>query len=223
MAAEANELDVLGAADLTALHEVSAGVAHLVERGALPRARSYAAVTCASAEQLYVVARAHGLLEDEVGQFVRQDAALRPVAKTLMPIAEVLRAIVSSNERYRSALFVPAPNLSAFAVAGVELPIVYGSGLLRRTPEPIAIVPWQAEPTASAVLQVIASRPGNAAVLLANRGVIAYSDEPFSKLAKFVVSLEESAQLTLNAALLGGARALPSDAFEQMQQGIAGE
>lgn|SRR5512138_104313 len=223
MAAQPNDLDSANAAELALLGDVTVGVDFLIDRGALSRARPYAGVTRASGGRLLLIARAQGVRAPENNHFVETHAELSAVPATLKGVVHALRGILESNVAYRSAIFAPAPHLSAFAVANRELPIVYGSGLLRRTPRPIAIVPWERDVNAASVLQLVSAHPENSAVLLAHRGVIAYSDEPFSKLAKFVVSLEESAQLTLNAQLLGGARALPPGAFEQMQQGIAGD
>lgn len=223
MAAQPNDVDSITATELALLDDVRAGIDFLSERGALLRGRPYAAVTKATADRFLAIAQAQGTRVTPLQHFIDARAELPTFPAALKSIVALLRDILENIPALRSALFIPAPNLSAFAVAGVELPIVYGSGLLRRTPEPIAVAPWERELTAKAVLPIIEAQPKNAALLLAHRGVVAYSDEPISKLAKFVVSLEESAQLTLNAQLLGGARALPKDAYEQMQQGIAGD
>jgi hypothetical protein len=223
MAAQPNEFEPFTDSYLAARSDVSAGIDFLIERGALPRAQRYAGITRVTADRFIAIARPHGAREQAFSHFFETKAAAPEVPGALGCIVAILRAILENFPSYRSALFVPAPALSAFAVANLELPIVYGSGLLRRTPRPIAIAPWERELSASSVLSVVRANPDNAAVLLANRGVVAYSNESFSKLAKFVVSLEESAQLTINARLLGGARALPPDAYEQMQQGIAGD
>ena len=223
MAAQPNDLDSITASELALLDDVRAGVNLLIERGVVSRGRAYVGLAKTTADRSLAVARAQGTRATELQHFIDAGAELPTFPATLKNIAALLRDILANIPTLRSALFVQAPNLSAFAVANVELPIVYGSGLLRRTPHPIAVAPWEPELSAATVLPIIYAHPNNAAVLLAHRGVVAYSDEPISTLAKFVVSLEESAQLTLNAQLLGGARALPSDAYEQMQQGIAGD
>lgn len=223
MAAQPNEFEPFTDSYLAARSDVSAGIDFLIERGALSRAQRYAGITRVTADRLIAVARPHGVREQAFSQFFEAKAAALEFPGALNSIVAILREILASFASYRSALFVPAPALSAFAVANLQLPIVYGSGLLRRTPHPIAIVPWERELNPESVLSIVRANPDSAAVLLANRGVVAYSNESFSKLAKFVVSLEESAQLTINARLLGGAQALPPDAYEQMQQGIAGD
>ena len=235
MAAQPKELDPFADSQLASRSDLSAGIDFLIERGVLSRVQRYAGVTRVAANRLITLGRSHGVRAHastqvfeapqvfEAHEPLPKSSATRGSFATFETLISVLREILIAFPSLRSALFVPAPALSAFAVANLELPIVYGSGLLRRTPRPIAVVPWQRELRPDSVLHVIRANSDSSAVLLANRGVIAYSDESFSKLAKFVVSLEESAQLTINAHLLGRVRPLPADAYEQMQQGIAGD
>ena len=223
MAAQPNDFEPFTDSYLAARSDVSAGIDFLIERGALSRAQRYAGITRVTSDRLIAVGRAHGAREQAISHFIQAHSAAPEFPETLSRIVASLGEILARFPSYRSALFAPAPALSAFAVANLELPIVYGSGLLRRTPRPIAVVPWERELSASSVLSIVRANPDSSAVLLASRGIVAYSNESFTKLAKFVVSLEESAQLTINAHLLGGARALPPDAYEQMQQGIAGD
>lgn len=223
MAAQATHVDSLVVADLAVLGELNSATALLLERGVLPRGRAYAAATKASGARVLVSTRPSGTRSTETSHFIDAQSALPAFPAALKDVATTLHAILTNRATYRSALFVPALGLSAFAVAGLPLPIVYGSGLLRRTPHPIPLLHRADELDPAEILRLIDAHPGNSAVLLAHRGVIAYGDEPLSKLARFVVSLEESAQLTLNAQLLGGAQPLPADAYEQMQQGIAGD
>ena len=204
------------------LADVAAGIEHLRERGALSFGRSYAAATRTSEHRLLLVTRASGASTVEGVHLVDAEHAIPPLPATLAGPFAVLRALLSELT-HRSALFVPAPHLTAFAVAGLPLPIVYGSGLLRRTPEAVPVVPWTDALDPASVLSAVKAHPRSSAVLLARRGVLAYGDESIATLAKFVSNLEESAQLTFNAQLLGGARALPADAFERMQRGIAGD
>jgi hypothetical protein len=205
------------------LGDLSAAKEFLLERGVLRRGRPYAAAARGFENRVLLAARSAGVRAVELAQLIDASSSLPPLPTTINRIVVALRDIVTGTRAFRSALFVPAPALSAFAVARVALPIVYGSGLLRRTPHPIPVTAWSEEVDSAEVRRFVESHPGNSALLIANRGVIAYSDEPLSKLAKFVSSLEESAQLTLNAQLLGGARPLPRGAYEQMQQGIAGD
>ncbi len=201
---------------------IAEGIDYLRERGALSFGRAYVAGTRASAHRLVLAARSSGV-SATAGAYLIDDESADPVLPaTLAGPFAVVRALLDAHP-YRSVLLVPAPHLTAFAVAGLPLPIVYGSGLLRRTPVPLPVVPWTETLEPVSVLAAIEAHPLTSAVLLAHRGVLAYSDEPVAKLAKFVAGLEESAHLTVNAHLLGGARALPPEAYEQMKGGIAGD
>lgn len=223
MAAQPQKIDLVSTSDHTSVGDVAEGIEFLIERGALARGRPYVGITRLDADRLIAVARPQGARASEVSHYIDTRASLPAFPRSLERIVAVLRDILVSIPAHRSAIFVPSPSLSAFAVANLALPIFYGSGLLRRTPRPIALVPWERELDPATVLPIVHANADSSALLLANRGVVAYSDESFAKLAKFVVSLEESAQLTLNAHLLGGAHALPRDAYQEMQQGIAGD
>src|SRR5687767_6853501 len=157
MAAQPSELDPFTSSDLALRSDVSAGIQFLNERGTLSRGRPYAGITRAASDRLIAVARPLGTRASELTHFIHVRAVLPAFPATMKSIVAVLRAILDQIPAHRSTIFVPAPALSAFAVANLELPIVYGSGLLRRTPFPIAVVPWERELSINTVLRVIRS------------------------------------------------------------------
>jgi L-fuculose-phosphate aldolase/L-ribulose-5-phosphate 4-epimerase len=72
-------------------------------------------------------------------------------------------------------------------------------------------------------LATLKAHPRAPALLLANRGVLAWGNEPIDKLVRFIASLEEVATIAVRAQILGGARALPAGAFEIVQNSIDGD
>jgi|GEM_PF-2455870 len=138
-------------------------------------------------------------------------------------IAPVIAALLGARAEVQSVIYTQSPNLTAFAVARRPLPVVYGFGLLRRTPHDLPVTRGQRHLSPEAVLEAIERNPRSPAVLLANRGVVVFGREPLSALARVVTSLEEAAGITINAIALGGACAFPPDAHQAVQQGAAFE
>ena len=135
----------------------------------------------------------------------------------LEDIAALAVALFNARPDATVAILTQSPNLTAFAVAQQPLPIVYGSGLLKRTPVALPVTHWLPGQSVTSFEATLRDQPLASAALLANHGFIAWGAESIEKLARFVISLEESASITINARALGGAKPLPAGAYEAMQ------
>lgn len=134
-------------------------------------------------------------------------------------IAPVIAGLLNARPEIQSVIYTQSPNLTAFAVARRPLPVVYGFGLLRRTPHDLPVTRGQRQLDSAAVLEALLRNPRSPAVLLANRGVLVFGRDTPIALAKVVVSLEESAGIIINAVALGGVQPFPPGAHEAVQPG----
>lgn len=196
------ELGALSA-DRTFNAAVRVGIGRLVVAGFQPRDSREAA-------RAILVDLDSGAIEGD------PDAGLREIAASYV-------ALFNAKAHITSAAHTRSPHLAAFAVAHRPLPVVYGTGLLKRTPVPVPVASWAPQLSAASLLAALNAHPLASAVLLANRGVLAWGNEPIARLARFIVSLEEVATIVIQAQALGGARDLPPGAYEAMQSGVAGD
>lgn len=77
------------------------------------------------------------------------------------------------------------------------------------------MIPWAprgSDASVQGIVDAVKSKPGVSAVLLANHGVLAFGKSP-SETAQLLATLDEAAELILNARLIGGEKPLPDEAF----------
>ena len=215
-----------GDADLEARlqrDDIDAAGSYLFTAGALSASRSFVGAVRIGGNRL-VIAGFNAQPANDAAIVSLEAAVSADVSSTgLNAITPTLVALFNEKPGIRAAIYTQSPNLTAFAVAGQPLPNLYGSGLLKRTPVALPVVDWSPLQSPHTLLETLRRHTLTSAVLLANRGFLVWSDEPIVKLARFALSLEESASITINARALGGAKPLPSNAFEAMQSSISGD
>jgi ribulose-5-phosphate 4-epimerase/fuculose-1-phosphate aldolase len=199
---------------------IGAAGQYLYELGALSAARTFNAAVRLNAGGEIVVAGFQPRDGREANTAIRIDLTTGAIDgdhdADLREIAAIYVALFNAKPQIDSAVHTRSPHLAAFAVAHRPLPVVYGTGLLKRTPAPVPVAPWTARLSAQPVLAALDAHPLAPALLLGNRGVLAWGSEPIDKLVRFVASLEEVATIAIRAQVLGGARALPAGAYEAM-------
>lgn len=199
---------------------------YLYQLGALCVARTFNAAVRLSSDRI-AIAGFQPRDSREVASAIQVDLASGAIEGDpdigLREIAGSYVALFNAKPQIASAAHTRSPHLAAFAVAHRALPVVFGTGLLKRTPAPVPVVPWTARLSAESLLATLAAQPLAPAALLANRGVLAWGNEPVNKLARFVVSLEEVATIAIRAQALGGARDLPPGAYDAMRSSVAGD
>jgi len=145
------------------------------------------------------------------------EGELDPVVDEIVLMhADVYRA----DPRIGSVIHTHSPALTTFAMARERLPCRYESALRQGVYESIPVVEWAPRGSPESVRNIvdqIRAHPGLPCVLLANHGLLAFSDTP-RHAAQVIVALEEAAVLMLGAATLGGARELPPGAFERERE-----
>src|SRR6185437_6857590 len=113
-----------------------------------------------------------------------------------------------------------SPRATSFALAHQPLPCVYEAFLRFGMTEDIPVAQWapRGSPEAvSYIMDQLKQHPTVSAVLLANHGLLAFSSDPMLA-AQLVIIMEESAQLTLDAHVIGGAKDFPPGALDQERQ-----
>lgn len=118
-----------------------------------------------------------------------------------------------------AAIHTHAPQLTALAVAHHPLELVHEPMLRMGVTQPVPVVPWAprgSRESVEGIIDKVRDDAGVKAVLLANHGVLAFSEDPQTA-ARVLVALEEAAGLTIMAGALGGAKALPARAADEVR------
>jgi L-fuculose-phosphate aldolase len=140
--------------------------------------------------------------------------------------AEIVRmhtGVYGVREEAGAVIHTHSPHATAFALAHEPLPCVYEAVLRQGVAEAIPVAAWAPRGSEESVSNIVAEleqHPGVPAVLLANHGILASGRNPLAA-ASFVVAMEESALLTLQARALGGARGFPAGAIERERAHMA--
>ncbi|UOF91508.1 class II aldolase/adducin family protein [Fodinisporobacter ferrooxydans] len=138
-------------------------------------------------------------------------------------IVEMHTAVYRARESVGSIMHVHAPHATAFAVAHQAIPVAYEPLVRFGITEPIPVVPWAprgSEASVGGIVQIVEKHPGLPAVLLANHGVLAFTSNPMQT-AHLLATLDEAAELVLNARVLGGEKELPEEALAQVKKHMA--
>lgn len=158
--------------------------------------------------------------------FVVADMDGRILAGEIEPAnAEIIpmhAAIYRMRDHVGAIIHTHSPHVTAFALAHEPLPVVY-EGLLRfGIEDPIPVAGWAprgSEESVGHILRQLEQHARTPAVLLANHGLLAFGPDP-THAAELIVSMEEAAEMTLNARALGGEKPFPPGALAREQQRI---
>jgi len=110
-----------------------------------------------------------------------------------------------------------SPRSTSFALAHQPLPCVYEAFLRFGIVEDVPVAAWAPRGSSDAVNYIVGQlqeHPTVPAILLANHGLLAFSSDA-QVAAQLIIIMEESAQLTLDARLIGGEKPFPGDALER--------
>ncbi len=135
-------------------------------------------------------------------------------------IIQMHAAVYRARESVGAIIHTHAPHATAFAIAHQPIPVVYEPLMRFGVTEPTPVIAWAprgSDASVQGIVDAVRSKPGVSAVLLANHGVLAFSNSP-TETAQFLATLDEAAELLLHARLLGKEQPLPDQAFEQIKQ-----
>jgi ribulose-5-phosphate 4-epimerase/fuculose-1-phosphate aldolase len=204
--------------------EINAAGRHLHETGSLSLGLSFNAAIRILGEDRFVLGKFSPRHASQPGAAIVVDFDGHqhegPLDKGLREIIGVYAAIFRARPAVNAALHTHSPHITAFAVAHRPLPIIYGP-LLRHTQSTIPVADWAPRYAPEPVVAAIEAHPDAPAVLLANRGLLAWGEKGLEKLAAFVAALEESAAIAIRSEILGGAREFPPGAFAATQKSLS--
>ncbi len=110
-----------------------------------------------------------------------------------------------------------SPRTTSFALAHQPLPCAYEAFLRFGITDDIPVADWAprgSQESVSNIVEQLQKHPTVPAVLLANHGLLAFSSDPLAT-AQLIIIMEEAAQLTLDARIIGGEKPFPAGALEQ--------
>ena len=142
------------------------------------------------------------------------DGSMDPATREIVGMhAGVYRA----RKEVQSVIHTHSPQVTSFALAHQPLPCVYEAFLRFGITDDIPVADWAPRGSQESVTNIVKQlelHPTLPAVLLGNHGLLAFSRDPLAA-AQLIIIMEEAAQLTLDARMLGGEKALPADALER--------
>jgi L-fuculose-phosphate aldolase len=142
---------------------------------------------------------------------------------TMEEIIQMHTRVYQARESVGAVIHTHAPHITVFAVARQAIPLVYEPLLRYGVTEPIPVVPWAprgSEESVGAIVDVVRNHPGLPAVVMANHGALVFHESPLST-ARLMATLDEAAELTINARALGGAQELPPAAIDAVRARMA--
>jgi L-fuculose-phosphate aldolase len=116
-----------------------------------------------------------------------------------------------------SVIHTHSPHITSFALAHKPLPCAYEALLRFGVTEDIPVADWAprgSQESVANIVKQIEQHPTIPAVLLGNHGLLAFGYDALYA-AMVIISMEEAAELTLEARMLGGENPLPADALER--------
>ncbi|WP_304458025.1 class II aldolase/adducin family protein [Alicyclobacillus sendaiensis] len=149
------------------------------------------------------------------GQVIEGD-----IAPVMAEIIQMHAGVYRERPSVGCVIHTHAPHATSFAVAQQPIPVVYEPLVRFGVTEDIPVVPWAprgSDASVKGIAQIVKDRPGVWAVLLANHGVLAFS-RSISETVQLLATLDEAAEIVLNARMLGGEKRLPDQAFTQIQE-----
>jgi L-ribulose-5-phosphate 4-epimerase len=149
------------------------------------------------------------------------------VAGSLPSVTREIVGMHSSVYRMRpdvgAVIHTHSPHVTAFALANQPLPCVYEALLRFGITEDIPVAAWAPRGSSASVSNIVEQlqkHPDVPAVLLGNHGLLAFAHDPLQT-AFVIISMEEAAEMTLDARKLGGEQPLPAGALEQERAHMA--
>jgi L-ribulose-5-phosphate 4-epimerase len=135
------------------------------------------------------------------------------INRGLKEVIGVYSAVFTERPDINAVLHTHSPYLTAHAIAHKPFRIDYWSLAKKAGTDTIPVSDWAPRYSPEPVVKSLRENPTAPAVLLRNRGLIAWGSQGLTALAKLLNSLEEGAEIAVYAQLLGGGKALPEGAL----------
>jgi L-fuculose-phosphate aldolase len=172
-----------------------------------------------------ILLTAHGIITDlQPEQFAVVTFEGDVVDGSLDPTTHEIVAMHTSVYQRRaeigSVIHTHSPHVTSFALANRPLPCAYEALLRFGITEDIPVADWAPRGSPESVGNIIKElerHPTVNAVLLGNHGLLAFAGDAMAT-ALLIVAMEEAAEMTLEADLLGGAKPFPPGALDKVRQ-----
>lgn len=145
------------------------------------------------------------------------DGSLDP---TTHEIVAMHSCVYQRRPEIGSVIHTHSPHVTSFALANRPLPCAYEALLRFGITEDIPVADWAPRGSLESVDNIVKQleeHPTVNAVLLGNHGLLAFAGDALAT-ALLIVSMEEAAEMTLEADLLGGAKPFPPGALDKVRQ-----
>ncbi len=156
-----------------------------------------------TAEQMAVVTFDGEVLEGDLPAVAREIVGMHSGVYRLRDVGAVIHT--------------HSPHVTSFALANKPLPCAYEALLRFGVTEDIPVAAWAprgSRESVSNIVEQLQLHTMTPAVLLANHGLLAFGRDPLAA-AMVVIAMEEAAESTLEARVLGGAQLFPDGALEK--------
>ena len=156
-----------------------------------------------TAEQMAVVTFDGEVLEGDLPSVAREIVGMHSGVYRLRDVGAVIHT--------------HSPHVTSFALASKPLPCVYEALLRFGVTEDIPVAAWAprgSRESVSNIVEQLQLHPLTPAVLLANHGLLAFGRDPLA-VALVIIAMEEAAESTLEARVLGGEQSFPDGALEK--------
>lgn len=142
---------------------------------------------------------------------------------TMAEVIHMHTRVYQARSSVGAVIHTHAPHITVFAVANQPIPLVYEPLLRFGVTEPIPVVPWAprgSDKSVNAIVDVVSHHPGLPALMMANHGALVFYQDPLST-ARLLATLDEAAELVIQARAIGGAKELSSQAINEVKERMA--
>lgn len=142
---------------------------------------------------------------------------------TMKEVIQMHTRVYRARASIGAVIHTHAPHITVFAVAHQPIPLVYEPLLRFGLTEPVPVVAWAprgSDQSVNAIVDVVQNHPGLPAVMMANHGALVFHQDPMNT-ARLLATLDEAAELVIQAKALGGAQELPAIAIEEVRERMA--
>ncbi len=172
-----------------------------------------------------ILLTAHGIITDlQPEQFAivtfEGDVVDGSLDPTTREIVTMHTCVYQKRAEIGSVIHTHSPHVTSFALANRPLPCAYEALLRFGITEDIPVADWAPRGSPESVGNIIKEleqHPTVNALLLGNHGLLAFAGDAMAT-ALLIVAMEEAAEMTLEADLLGGAKPFPPGALDKVRQ-----
>ncbi len=172
-----------------------------------------------------ILLTAHGIITDlQPEQFAivtfEGDVVDGSLDPTTREIVTMHTCVYQKRAEIGSVIHTHSPHVTSFALANRPLPCAYEALLRFGITEDIPVADWAPRGSPESVGNIIKEleqHPTVNALLLGNHGLLAFAGDAMAT-ALLIVAMEEAAEMTLEADLLGSAKPFPPGALDKVRQ-----